>query len=278
MAQSKPKVIPEPVVYLINSALRYGKHRLWQDLDLTVEPGEFLAILGPNGTGKTSLLKVLLGLNELAAGTIKIQGAPPHKGNNEIGYIPQQRAFDKDLPIRGRDLVHFGLDGHRFGFARHDKAAWARVDEVIQEVNATQYADKPIGLLSGGEQQRLRIAQALLSTPTLLLCDEPLLSLDLKSQQAVSELINTYRKRYNTAVLFVTHDINPVLNIVDRVLYLVEGKWAIGTPDEVLTTECLSQLYGSPVDVLQLRDRIVVVNTNDNGHHHIDNHLLESTK
>jgi zinc/manganese transport system ATP-binding protein len=266
-----------PAISLENAALSFGKRTLWKDLDLTIKPGEFLAILGPNGTGKTSLLKVLLGLNKLAAGTIKILDEPPHRGNSEIGYIPQQKTFDKDLPIRGRDLVHFGFDGHRFGFVRHDKNAWARVDEVIKEVGAAKYADSPIGLLSGGEQQRLRIAQALLGKPSLLLCDEPLLSLDLKSQQAVSELIDSYRKRYNTAVLFVTHDINPVLSMVDRVLYLVGGKWAIGTPDEVLTTERLSELYGTPVDVLRVRDHIIVVNTNDNGHHHIDKPAVETT-
>jgi zinc/manganese transport system ATP-binding protein len=274
---TQPKA-SSPTISLENAALRFGDRTLWEDLDLTVKPGEFLAILGPNGTGKTSLLKALLGLNKPAAGTITILDEPPHRGNSKIGYIPQQKTFDKDLPIRGRDLVRFGFDGHRFGFVRHDKDAWARVDEVIKEVGATKYADSPIGLLSGGEQQRLRIAQALLGKPSLLLCDEPLLSLDLKSQQAVSELIDSYRKRYNTAVLFVTHDINPVLNMVDRVLYLVGGKWAIGTPDEVLTTERLSELYGTPVDVLRVRDRIIVVNTNDNGHHHIDKPAVETTR
>jgi zinc/manganese transport system ATP-binding protein len=264
----------KPILSIESGTLRFGKRVLWESLDLNIEPGELLAILGPNGTGKTSLLKALLGLNELASGTIKIQGELPHRGNSEIGYIPQQKAFDRDLPIRGRDLVHFGLDGHRFGFVRHDKNAWLRVDEVIKEVGATGYADKPIGLLSGGEQQRLRIAQALLGKPSLLLCDEPLLSLDLKSQQAVSELINSYRQRFNTAVMFVTHDINPILDMVDRVLYIVGGKWAIGKPDEVLTTKSLSQLYGTPVDVLRVRDHIIVVNTSDN-EHHIDKHNVE---
>lgn len=272
-----PQSASETVLSIKNGTVRFGKRTLWEALDLTVKPGEFLAILGPNGTGKTSMLKVLLGLNELASGTIKIQGDLPRRGNSQIGYIPQQKAFDRDLPIRGRDLVHFGLDGHRFGIGRHDQGAWQRVDEVISEVGATHYADKPIGLLSGGEQQRLRIAQALLGKPSLLLCDEPLLSLDIKSQQAISELIDSYRKHFNTAVMFVTHDINPVLNMVDRVLYLVGGKWAIGTPEEVLTTESLSRLYGTPVDVLRIRDHIIVINTSETGHH-IDKQTLEIDK
>jgi zinc/manganese transport system ATP-binding protein len=164
------------------------------------------------------------------------------------------------------------LDGHRFGLVHHTEEGWRRVDEVIREVDAESYADKPIGLMSGGEQQRLRIAQALLSKPRILLCDEPLLSLDLRRQQAVSQLIDTYRRQQNTAVLFVTHDINPILPLVDRVLYLARGKWAIGTPDEVLTTKTLTDLYGSQVDVVRIRDHIIVVNTSDQttvGGHHI---------
>jgi len=272
----KKQIQEKPILLLKNAALRFGRRSLWRQLDLSVKPGEFLAILGPNGTGKTSLLKTILGLNRLEAGSVNINGKLPHKGNHQIGYIPQQKSFDRDLPIRGRDLVHFGFDGHRFGFVHHDKEAWRRVDEVIEEVGATAYANNPIGLLSGGEQQRLRIAQALLPKPSLLLCDEPLLSLDLRSQQAISALIDTYRQRFNTAVLFVTHDINPILDVVDRVLYLVGGKWAIGTPEEVLTTESLSKLYGAPVDVLRMRGRIIVVNTNDNGHHHIDKQSVEA--
>ncbi|HUD06695.1 MAG TPA: ABC transporter ATP-binding protein [Candidatus Saccharimonadales bacterium] len=271
------KLSSKPILSLQDASLGFGKRSLWKNLDLTVEPGEFLAILGPNGTGKTSLLKVLLGLNELKQGSVKILGEPPRRGNSNIGYIPQQKSFDQGLPIRGRDLVHFGLDGHRFGFVHHDKDAWSRVEQVIAEVGATNYADKPIGLLSGGEQQRLRIAQALLGKPSLLLCDEPLLSLDLKSQQAISSLIDSYRKKFNTAVMFVTHDINPVLDMVDRVLYLVGGKWAIGKPNDVLTTKTLSRLYGIPVDVLRVRNRVIVVNTSGD-EHHIDKNTRENVK
>ncbi|HWZ66164.1 MAG TPA: metal ABC transporter ATP-binding protein [Patescibacteria group bacterium] len=261
----------QPVLAINRASLGFGQRSLWQNLDLSVKPGEFVAVLGPNGSGKTSLLKTLLGLNQLDEGSILIHGQPPRRGNNQIGYVPQQKSFDKDLPIRGRDLIHFGLDGHHFGFASHNKSDLQRVGKVIDEVEATQYVDRPIGLMSGGEQQRLRIAQALLGKPSLLLCDEPLLSLDLKYQQMVSALIDDYRKQYGMAVMFVTHDINPILNMVDQVLYLVAGKWAIGKPEEVLTTERLSQLYGAPVDVLRVHDRIVVVSSNNadelNGHH-----------
>ena len=267
------------IVSLRKATLQFGKRTLWKDLDLEVWPGEFLAVLGPNGTGKTSLLKVLLGLQQLERGQVTIQGEAPKRGNHSIGYIPQQKSFDADLPIRGRDLVHFGLDGHRYGFGRHAATSTARLNEVVQEVGATAYVDQPIGLLSGGEQQRLRIAQSLLAKPELLLCDEPLLSLDIKQQEAISGLINSYRRNYKTAVLFVTHDINPILDMVDRVLYLVDGRWLIGTPDEVLTSGSLSKLYGTPIDVLHVRDRIIVVNTKEgeglNGLHHV-HHTTQS--
>lgn len=263
----------EPLLALENTTLRLGARTLWKDLNLVVQPGEFIAVLGPNGAGKTSLLRGLLGLHEFASGKVSVQGKPPRRGNSDIGYIPQQKTFDRNLPIRGRDLVRLGLNGHRFGFARSSRHDLKRVNEVIHQVGASRYADKPLGVLSGGEQQRLRIAQSLLGKPRLLFCDEPLSSLDLQSQRSISELIDTYRKQNDAAVLFVTHDINPVLDMVDRVLYLVNGKWAIGTPEEVLTTELLSRLYGTPVDVLRVRGRIVVVNANDtpeqNGHHHV---------
>jgi zinc/manganese transport system ATP-binding protein len=176
------------------------------------------------------------------------------------------------------------LDGHRWGPGRPNRAARRRVDEVIAAVGATTFADAPLGLLSGGEQQRLRIAQALLGDPKVLLCDEPLLSLDLHHQRTTSELIDQRRRQSNTAVLFVTHEINPVLPMVDRVLYLVGRRWAIGTPDDVLTSATLTELYGADIDVFRVRGRIVVVGApdaahGDGGHHHHavgDDHDVES--
>jgi zinc/manganese transport system ATP-binding protein len=262
----------KPTVSLRKAELNLGGRTLWRDLNLDVQPGEFLAVLGPNGAGKTSLLQVLLGLLPLSKGTVKVSGQPPKRGSSLIGYIPQQKSFDPGLPIRGRDLVRLGLDGHKFGFGLGSSGA-RKIDNIIKEVGAESYADAPIGLMSGGEQQRLRIAQALLSDPKILLCDEPLLSLDLSNQQAVSTLINESRLRHNTSVIFVTHEINPVLPMVDRVLYLVGGKCAIGKPDEVLTGEKLSELYGTHIDVLHSHGRVIVVGTNDAmsetaGHHH----------
>ncbi|MCS7478796.1 metal ABC transporter ATP-binding protein [Umezawaea endophytica] len=251
---------PRGAVSLRGAALAYGRRVLWNGLDLEVQPGEFLAVLGPNGSGKTSLMRVLLGLQPLSGGSVEVAGRPPGRGNREIGYIPQQRSLDPTLTLRGRDLVGLGLDGHAWGLGlRGRKDRKARVDEVLAAVGATDYADAPIGLLSGGEQQRLRVAQALVGDPRVLLCDEPLLSLDLAHQRVVSDLIDTRRKAADTAVLFVTHEINPVLPLVDRVLYLVDGRFRIGPPSEVMTSETLSELYGTTVDVVRVRDQVLVV-------------------
>jgi zinc/manganese transport system ATP-binding protein len=245
---------------LRQATVRFGDRTVIDALDLEIVPGEFLAVLGPNGAGKSTLCKVLLGLTPLASGSVTVDA--------EVGYIPQQTGFDRDLPIRGRDLVQLGLDGHRRGLPVANRAARARVDAALDAVGATAYADAPIGRLSGGEQQRLRVAQALVTEPSLLLCDEPLLSLDLANQQAVSDLIDGQRAQRGTAVVFVTHEINPVASYVTRVLYLVNGRWAIGPASEVLTGDCLSELYGTSIDVLEVRGRIVVIGSDESDHHH----------
>lgn len=274
---------PSPV-QLRNAGLSYGTRSLWSGLDLDVAPGEFLAVLGPNGSGKTSLLRVLLGLQQLSTGSVAIGGAAPRSGDDRIGYIPQQRAVDSTLTARGTDLVGFGLDGHRWGLGiRGRRARRQQVDAAIRSVGAEEYAKTPLGLLSGGEQQRLRVAQALVGDPQVLLCDEPLLSLDLAHQRRVSQLIARQAVESQAAVLFVTHEINPVLPLVDRVLYLVDGHFRIGTPDEVMNSETLSELYGARVEVARVGGRLVVSGTDEVEHqHHVRdgarNHVREGAQ
>lgn len=265
----------KPLVSLTGASLKFGKRALWEDLDLDIKPGEFFAVLGPNGSGKTSFLKVLLGLQELHRGQAVLGGRPVERGSNLIGYIPQQKSFAPDTPMRARDLVGLGVDGHRWGLRLNPAKANRRIDELLELVGATDYAKVPVGQLSGGEQQRLRVAQALATDPQVLLCDEPLLSLDLHHQQAVSALINKQCHEQNSAVVFVTHEINPIIDYVDRVLYLAGGRFKVGTPEEVMTTEVLSELYGSHVEVIHANGRIVVVGLPDaTTHHHAEEHAL----
>ncbi len=245
--------------------MRLGRKTLWEDLSLTVGEGEFLAVLGPNGSGKTSLLRTLLGLQPVSAGRVEVLGQPPRRGSPRLGYIPQQRAFDPELAIRGRDLVAFGRDGHRWGWPLPSRAASQQVNEMLRLVGGSGLGDAPIGRLSGGEQQRVRIAQALIGEPRILLCDEPLLSLDLHHQQMIVQLVSAWNRRGAT-VVFVTHDINPVLSAAHRILLLAEGRWAVGDADTVLTSETLSRVYGAPVEVARIGGRVVVLGVDLGGH------------
>ncbi|MGI9126561.1 MAG: metal ABC transporter ATP-binding protein [Mycobacterium sp.] len=263
----------DAVVALSGARLAFGDRVLWDHLDLTVAAGEFIAILGPNGTGKTSLFKVLLGQLPLSAGTVSIQGRPVQQGSDLIGYVPQHRSVDRGLSLRGRDLVRLGVDGHRWGVAplrRADRETRREaVDRALDQVHATALARVPVGVMSGGELQRVRIAQALASDPVLLLCDEPLLNLDPGNARLVAELIDR-RRQSGTAVMFVTHEVNPVLPYVDRVLYLVGGRFRIGTVAEVMTSQTLSELYQADIQVVQVGDRYVVVgeHLDHSGHTH----------
>jgi zinc/manganese transport system ATP-binding protein len=258
------------VIELADVAVGFSGRPLWHGLDLQVEAGEFVAVLGGNGAGKTTLLKVLLGLMRPTAGSVQVLGGRPRRGDRRVGYVPQHQAFDRDLPVRGVDLVRMGADGHRFGPRRFAPELRARVAGSIEAVGAAPYADAAVGLLSGGEQQRLRIAAAVVDNPALVLADEPLQSLDLASQQQVAHVLDERRRTVGCAVLVVTHDINPVLRHVDRVLYLAAGGWVAGTPETVLTSETLSQLYGVDIDVVRVRDHIVIVGAPDEptGPHH----------
>ena len=267
MSGAAPRV--SPVLEISDAALHRGDRELWSGLDLTVEPGEFIAVLGPSGSGKTTLLRSILGLQPLSSGTIRVAGEPVHRGNARIGYIPQQRSLAPDTSMRARDLVALGVHGSRFGFPIPHRGDRAKVDRLLESVGASHFAERRVGLLSGGEQQRLRVGQALADEPALLLCDEPLSNLDLANQVGVTDIIDRQRRERGAAVLFVTHDINPILGRVDRILYIAGGRFLLGTPEEVLQTRVLSDLYGTPVFVLRAGDRLVVVGVPDAEPHHL---------
>lgn len=240
-----------------------GGRTIWRDVDLDIPEREFVAILGPNGAGKSTLLNAILGLIPLSEGELSVLGRRPGEANREIGFLPQRRSFDPSVRIRGVDIVRLGLDGDRYGLplpgarSRRDRQ---RVDELIDLVGAHDFAHRPVGQCSGGEQQRLLIAQALARRPPLLLLDEPLDSLDLPNQASVAGLVARICRTEGVTVLIVAHDVNPILAYLDRVVYLGSGGAVSGAPEDVLTTETLTRLYQAPIEVLRASDgRLVVV-------------------
>jgi zinc/manganese transport system ATP-binding protein len=254
---------------------------VWDDVSLRIEPGEFVGLLGENGSGKSTLLKVLLGAVALERGSATVLGRPPGEANREIGYLPQRPTFGAGIALRGSDLVRLGLDGDRWGLplallprsSERRAQARMRVVDAIEMVGAGAYADRPLSELSGGEQQRLLIAQALVAGPRLLLLDEPLDSLDLPNQAAVAALVDRICREQGVAVVLVAHDVNPLLGYLDRVAYLAGGRAVAGPVREVITSETLSGLYGVPVEVLRASDgRLAVIGQPDPPAHHHDRH------
>ncbi|UUT36346.1 metal ABC transporter ATP-binding protein [Microbacterium elymi] len=263
-----------PPLVIENAALRRGGHGLWSGLDLTVDPGELIAVLGPSGSGKTTLLRAILGLDRLSKGRITALGEPVHRaGNRRIGYIPAAPAA-RDTAMRARDLVRLGVDGHRFGPPIPHRGDRERVDELAR--GRRRGVRRPSGRAALRRRAgRLRVAQALADQPRLLLCDEPLTSLDLANQDAVVRMIDRHRREQQAAVLLVTHDINPVLGKVDRILYLAGGRFMLGAPRDVLRSDVLTDLYGAAVFVMRAGNRLVVVGAPDaeaSHHHHEGEH------
>jgi zinc/manganese transport system ATP-binding protein len=256
-----------------------GGSQVWSGLDLSVGGGEFVAVLGPNGAGKSTLLDVILGLLPLSAGTARVLGGPPSAARGSIGYLPQRRSFDAGTRVRGVDLVRLGLDGGRWGIplpaalSAPSREAKRRVAEMVELVGAGAYAERPLGELSGGEQQRLLIAQALVRKPRLLVLDEPLDSLDLPSQASVAALIARICREQKVTVMLVAHDVNPILPYLDCVAYIAAGTAVCGPPESVITSETLTALYRTPIEVLRASDgRLVVVGEPEPPARHVDRH------
>ncbi len=250
--------------------VRLGGRDVLRGVTFSIGAGEFTGLIGPNGAGKTTLLKAILGLAPLSAGTIHVgrrqqatrtgPGIPRRLGRRAlIGYVPQQYALDPDAPVRARDLVGLGLDGHRLGIGFPSRERRQRVDRMLAAVDALQFADARVGELSGGQQQRVLIAHALIAGPPLLLLDEPLANLDLRSANEIVELLARIAADQQLAVLISAHEINPLLRVMDRIVYVAGGRAASGKASDVIRGDVLSHLYGYHVDVLRVHGRIIVV-------------------
>jgi zinc/manganese transport system ATP-binding protein len=245
---------------LDNIGVRLGGRQVLSDVTFSLRKGEFTGVIGPNGAGKTTLLRVILGLIEPSGGQVLIDGQPVNSKNKAaIGYVPQKLVIDPDMPLRARDVVALGLDGHRLGFALPSRQRREMIEAALADVGAARYANARVGELSGGEQQRVLIAHALISRPKLLLLDEPLANLDISSEQEIVAVLGRLAREQKIAILLSAHDMNPLLGVMDRIVYVANGRAATGSTDEVVTSEGLTRLYGHQVDVVRVQNRVLVV-------------------
>lgn len=227
-------------------------------VSVSFQPGEFIGLIGSNGAGKTTFIRAVLGLAAPYEGSIRLNGSPRSR-RSIIGYVPQKLGLEPDVPLRARDLIGLGLDGQRLGVPWPSEKRRALIDEMIDAVDAGRFADQRVGTLSGGEQQRVMLAHALIGRPKLLLLDEPLANLDLRSEQEIVDLVDKLRREHHVTVLMSAHDVNPLLGVMDRVAYFAAGRVACGRTSDVVTSKSLSALYGHRVDVIEVDDRVLVV-------------------
>ena len=249
----------EDLLRLDGVSVRLGGREILRDVSFGIRPGQFTGLIGPNGAGKTTLLRVILGLQPVTSGLVLIDGQPRAAREARIGYVPQKLAIEPDMPLRVRDVVTLGLDGHKLGIRLPSRARRELVADMLTAVGAQRYANVRVGELSGGEQQRVMIAHALISKPRLLLLDEPLANLDISSEQGVVSVLARLARAEGVAVLLSAHDMNPLMPVMDRIIYVAGGRVAVGDTDEVVQPEVLSRLYGQHVDVIRVHGRILVV-------------------
>jgi len=250
--------VSENILEVRDVDVRLSGRKILDGVSFTIAPGEFTGLIGSNGAGKTTVFRVILGLQSASAGEVRIAGRSRTRGR-QVGFVPQKFLLDPDLPLRARDLVGLGLDAQRLGVPRPSRARRALVEEMLSAVDATRFADTRVGRLSGGEQQRILIAHALIARPRLLLLDEPLANLDLRSAHEVVALLAKIAREQQIAVLISAHEINPLLGVMDRIVYLAAGRSASGTTEEVVRADVLSKLYGHHVDVLNVHGRVLIV-------------------
>ncbi|MFN8535148.1 MAG: ATP-binding cassette domain-containing protein [Dehalococcoidia bacterium] len=240
-------------------AVALGGRTIWSGATFTIPRGAFSTLIGPSGSGKTTLLRLILGQLRPSAGRIQVLGGAPRSGNRSISLVPQRGEVLNDLAVRARDLVMLGLTGFRWGIGGASREDRLRVDRALEAAGAIDYADEPVGVLSGGQQKRLFVAQALLDRLELLLLDEPFANLDLKNEHELVALCRQINRGQGATILVVTHDLNPLLGAIDHLVYLLDGQPREGTVGEVLTSETLSRLYGIPVQALRAEDGSIFI-------------------
>ncbi len=270
------------IVELDHATLRIGGRNVLADVSFDIAPGEFIGVLGPNGAGKTTLMRAILGLLPPSAGSLRVFGRTPQSGDPAIGYLPQLRTVLPDLRIRGLDFIGASLYGERWGMPSLTRKDRSSIEETLDAVGARELARRPLSEMSGGERQRLLLAQALMGMPKLLLLDEPLISLDHRHQEVVIDVVKTVCRERGITVLFSAHELNQLLGAIDRVLYLGNGQAVLGTVEEVVTAPVLSRLYGTEIEVLRASGHIFVLSrgrdverhdhTHDHGHGHEHHH------
>jgi zinc/manganese transport system ATP-binding protein len=270
------------VIELDHATLSIGGRDILADASLTIRRGEFIGVLGPNGAGKTTLMRAVLGLLPPRAGSLRVFGRQPKRGDPHIGYLPQVRTVVPDLRVRGFDFIASSVRGERWGVPSLTRADRVMIEKTLAAAGAADLAVRPLSDMSGGERQRLLLAQALLGEPQLLLLDEPLISLDYRYQEAVIDLVRRFARERNITVLFSAHELNQLIGTLDRVLYLGNGRAALGTVAEVATAPVLSQLYGTDIQVVHADGHIFVLSrgrdverpdhAHDHGHDHGDPH------
>ena len=270
------------VIELDRATIAIGGRDILVDTSFAIRRGEFIGLLGPNGAGKTTLMRAILGLLPPRAGSLRVFGRAPRRGDPQIGYLPQVRTVLPDLRVRGFDFIASSVHGERWGLPFLTGAARGTIEKTLAAVGASDLAGRPLSQMSGGERQRLLLAQALLGEPQLLLLDEPLISLDYRYQEAVIDLVRRFARERNITVLFSAHELNQLIGTLDRVLYLGGGHAALGTVAEVATAPVLSQLYGTEIEVVHASGRIFVLSrgrdversdhAHDDGHGHAHSH------
>ncbi len=240
-------------------SVSFATRSILSNVNFSVEAGEFTGLIGTNGSGKTTLIRVVLGLLSPSSGEVDLFGQPRERVTASVGYVPQRLELDPEMPVRARDLISLGLDGQRYGFVRGSRKRSDLIEEMLVAVGAEQFADRRVGTLSGGEQKRILIAHALISRPRLIVLDEPLANLDPGSTQEIVALLHRMATSQNVAVLLSSHEMNPLISVMDRVVYIAYGRVASGTTEQIVRTDVLSDLYGHHVDVVNIHGRTLVI-------------------